>query len=348
MFDLIQMNPEDCSSSFLEVLKEKYDEFKKNPKVFPKLDTLIFFKFINVLFPTSDFRHPIVTPCYIFLHHILSQSKIKSRFDVTSGLFLVSLSYDYQKISKRFLPSVLNFLKGICYLGVQKSLVESSKPIPPFKKMDNLLVVEEDCKELNANKLTPIDFLTMDIDDDFKGRAINLACCLIKDFIELFEDLVGIHYLIDSFEDVLIRLSDQEKLSSELKEIIKATLKEFQRIKSEKKFKYPEPERKALPMLRMLEPRFETVHSDRRQMYCQSTGNAAEKKKLQHMLKREKKAAKRELIRDNEFISKIKYKRKQQMDIERKEKVKRIFHEGNLQQSEFKALSRTKGRKGIF
>lgn len=143
-------------------------------------------------------------------------------------------------------------------------------------------------------------------------------------------------------------MSDEEKLPAELLTSIKSTLEYFDKVKCEKSFKYPEPEKKLLPMLRMLEPRFEAVHTDRRQMYCQSSGQAAEKKKLQHMLKREKKALKRDLIRDNEFLTKIKHKRKQQMDTERKEKVKRILHEGNVQQSEFKALSRTKGRKAKF
>lgn len=44
LFDLIQMNPNEASSCFLEVVKEKYEDFKKNSKKLPKLDTLIFFK----------------------------------------------------------------------------------------------------------------------------------------------------------------------------------------------------------------------------------------------------------------------------------------------------------------
>ncbi|CAG9806837.1 unnamed protein product [Chironomus riparius] len=348
MFDLIQMNPEDCSSSFLEVFKEKYEDYKKNQKAYPKLDTIIFFKFLSSLFPTSDFRHPVVTPSYIFLHHILSQCKVKTRSDVMSGLYLVTLTYDYQRISKRFLPAVLNFLKGICYLGIKKSLIDNSRPIPPFKKKDELLVVSSEIDVISNEKLKPTDFLVTDIDDEFKVRAISTAVGLIKDYMLLYEELVGVQYLIDSFESLLSKLSDEEKLPETLKATINEVLKEFDRIKSERKFKYPEAEKKSLPMLRMLEPRFEAVHSDRRQMYCQSQGNAAEKKKLQHMLKREKKSAKRELIKDNEFLSKIKHRRMQQMDVERKEKVRRILHEGNVQQSEFKALSRTKGRKGIF
>lgn len=83
-------------------------------------------------------------------------------------------------------------------------------------------------------------------------------------------------------------------------------------------------------------------------MYSQVTGPKAEQKKLKHMIKREFKSAKRELRRDNEFLSKIRHKRRQEQDQERKAKVKRIFNEASVQQSEYKAIQRTKGRKGKF
>ncbi|KAG5670942.1 hypothetical protein PVAND_001171 [Polypedilum vanderplanki] len=348
LYDLIHMSPEECSENFLDVIKEKYDEYKKNPKLFPRLDTLIFFKIMASLFPTSDFRHPIVTPCYIFLHHILSQAKVKNRYTVAAGLFLVTLTLEFQHISKRFMPSVMNFLTGICFLGSKKSPIEKLKVIPPFKRMDELLVLTEKYEnefEI-TEKLKSIDFSETPIDDYFKARALNLASCLMKDIIEIYNEHVGMRYLLDPFEHVLNRLSDEKNLPESIKSNIDSILADFKKIHLDKKFKYPEPEKKNIPMLRMLEPRFENVHTDRRQMYCQS-GNA-ERKKLKHMVKRENKAAKRELRRDNEFVSKIRHKRQRMMDIERKEKVKRIFQEANVQQSEFKALSRTKGRKSTF
>lgn len=350
LYDLIHMNPEQCSQSFLEVIKEKYEDYKKSPKLYPKLDTLIFFRIIGFLFPTSDFRHPVVTPCYVFMHHILSHAKIRNRSDVASGLFIVTLILDYQKLSKRFLPSVMNFLNGVCYLGVKKSLLDPVKPIPPFKKMDELLVLGE--KFTNdfdiSERLTSRDFFNTPIDDDFKTRALNAASCLMRDFIKLYDELVSMKYLLDPFERVLNRLEKELNLPTSMKKNIREILDDFGKIRLDKKFKLEPPIKKAIPTLRFLEPRFETVSSDRRSMYCQAEGRAAERKKLQHMVKREFKSAKRELRRDNEFVSKIRQKRRNQMDSDRKDKVKRIFNEASMQQQEFKAFNRTKGRKGVF
>lgn len=348
LFDLIQMNSEDCSKSFLEVIKEKHEEFAKSRKTYPKLDTLIFFRLIGVLFPTSDFRHPVVTPTFVFLHHILSQAKIKSRYDIAAGLFLSTLVLDFQQISKRFLPAVMNFIGGVCYLGVKKSLLDAINPVPPFKKMDELLVLNEKFKGEFSNKLMSSDFLNSPIDDDFKVRSLNVATCLMRDFVNLYEDVTGVKYFINPYERILRKLVDEMNLPKELIDNANKALEQFTRISDEKGFKFPELAKKVTPMLRMFEPRFETVSTDRRSMYCQAEGKAAEKKKLQHMYKREFKAAKRELRRDNEFVSKIRQKRQQHTDTERKEKVKRIFDEASSQQQEFKALSRTKGRKSFF
>lgn len=348
MFDLIQMNPDEGSKCFLEVMKEKYEDFKKKPKRFPGLDALVFFKLIGSLFPTSDFRHPIVTPSTVFLHHILSQSKVKSRSDIASGLFLATLVLDYQQLSKKFLPAIMNFLSGVCYLALKKSMIEQIKPIPPFKKNDELLSFETKFSAEVEIKLEPSDFSDDPIDDDFKFRALGVTVELINDFVRLYDDLIGMKYFLDSFEKVLVRLSHQKPLPAVIKKNIKKTIEEFKNIRLNKKFKFPVPENKVQPMIRLLEPRFETVLSDRRSMYSQAQGEKAEQQKLKHMIKREFKSAKRELRRDNEFLSKVRHKRKQDMDHERQAKVKRIFNEASVQQSEYNVLSRTKGRKGKF
>lgn len=53
---------------------------------------LIFFKLVSLLFPTSDFRHPIVTPCLVFMSEILLRAHIKKyRSDISKGLFICTL-----------------------------------------------------------------------------------------------------------------------------------------------------------------------------------------------------------------------------------------------------------------
>lgn len=349
MFDLMQMNPKTSSEQFLEVIKEKYNDFQSKPKSWPKVSTLVFFKLLGAFFSVSDFRHPVVTPTLIFINRILSESRMKTRSDIASGLFLVTLLLDFQKLSKKFMPSAMNFLCGVFYLGVKKSSVDRLKPLAPFfSAAQSLLVFESKVGSSDeAKSLKYTDFVTAGIDDDFKSRALTVAIGLNQDFLSLFDDHVGMKYLAANSEKLLSRLHES-KIPTSLKSRVGEALKNLEDIRLNKKLVYPIPERRVQPMLRMLEPRVETVLTDRRQMFSQSTGAKLEQQKLKHMIKREFKSAKRELRRDNEFISKIRHKRMEQSDLERKAKVKRIFNEASIQQSEYKATARTKGRKSKF
>ena len=51
----------------------------------------MFLKLVSHLFPTSDFRHPVATPAFVFMCQMLHQCKVKKYQDVATGLFLVTL-----------------------------------------------------------------------------------------------------------------------------------------------------------------------------------------------------------------------------------------------------------------
>lgn len=91
IYDLAQINPENAHHSILEVMKEKHGEYRKKPKEYPGYEILAFFKLISVLFPTSDFRHQIVTPCFVFMEQMLTKCKIKNKRHISYGLFLSAL-----------------------------------------------------------------------------------------------------------------------------------------------------------------------------------------------------------------------------------------------------------------
>ena len=51
----------------------------------------MFLKLVSHLFPTSDFRHPVATPAFVFMCQMLHQCKVKKYRDVATGLFLVTI-----------------------------------------------------------------------------------------------------------------------------------------------------------------------------------------------------------------------------------------------------------------
>ena len=68
----------------------------------------------------------------------------------------------------------------------------------------------------------------------------------------------------------------------------------------------------------------------------------AEKEKMLHKMKRETKGAIRELRKDTAFLAKVKIKEQIKSDQERKRKVKEIFGDAAVQQSELNKMKRQK------
>lgn len=93
--------------------------------------------------------------------------------------------------------------------------------------------------------------------------------------------------------------------------------------------------------LRLLEPKIETVYDDiQRRPKNQQQADKEKRKKLQQKVKRESRAAAREIRQDNEFIAKLQFKQRAAGDRERREKVKRIFSDATSQQGELNSLDR--------
>ncbi|XP_017070527.1 nucleolar protein 14 homolog [Drosophila eugracilis] len=346
LYELTQLNPERMSNTLLEVIKEKYGEFRKNHKIYPSLDTLIYFKLVANLYSTSDFRHPVATPCFIFMQHILSRARVRTRQDISMGLFLVTVALEFVSQSKRVLPAVFNFLQGVLHMSIPKRDVEQLEITPPFERdgpLSKLLSLpsNSECKNFEPQRLQPVDLVTQTVTSEFKVRALDTTLLLIKEALHLVEEQVGACYLAQPFLRLLTRLPLEsypahvhlhQKEATELVEKLAA-----------QKMKPLAPAERKPKALRLLEPRFEAVYDDKRRP--KMTKAKEERAKLLHKIKREKKGAIREIRRDTAFVQELKLKQTLQSDKERHEKVKRIYQEASMQQGELNELARAKKKK---
>lgn len=347
---IVNIVPAKATFFIKEIIKQKQDEFKNNKRPTATLEVLIFLKIVSLLFSTSDFRHEVVTPAYIFISLILSSMKVKTRTDISRGLFLVSLYLEYSTFSKRILPGAIIFLIGTIFLAIkQRPVILLTKALPPFistKHFNSLLALDEKIEhnsESDDFKLTSEDLCLQIIDNNYKCRALNTAVCMS---IDLFSHIISNNccakFYAQTFEAKLSQIdsflypnSIQLKIEK-LNDIITSI--------QELDLKYLVQEKLQRPkILRQLEPKLEKVYD------CKKFKNVSKEKeeelKLKHKIKRETKGAIREIRRDNEFLSKIKLKQQYQSDNERREKVKRIFSEASVQQGELNAFERSKKRK---
>ncbi|KAI4501174.1 hypothetical protein M0802_003547 [Mischocyttarus mexicanus] len=343
LYDLAHANLENTKNYMVEIIQKKYEEFKNNKKQYPNVDTLIILKLVSLLFPTSDFRHKIVTPCLIFMSQILMTCRIKNRRDISRGLFICTLLLEYTVLSKRFAPSVINFLRGIIFIATPKHLIKGIKVIPPFKQIgdsSNLLIIdqEETDVEMDLNKavMKASDLINEDIDNDFKIRALSTSINLITEFKNQLQELDSVYSIFEPIMK-LLKANTCDGYPSSLKKNIKQLFKEIVDLKS-KKLEYIVREKKRPKPLRQYEPRIEKVYDGKKHKPMSKV--KAEREKLLHKYKKETKGAIREIRRDTAFLSKLQIKQQIKSDIERKRKVNEIFGDAAKQQSELKKLKR--------
>lgn len=318
LYDLSHINPEQTTMSFQSVIKEKQSEFRNNEKQYPDLDTLAFFKLVAPLYSTSDFRHHVCTPSIMFINQILTKCAVNSRTDIARGLFLVVVVLEYTQLSKRFLPSALNFLLGILFLSVHKRPIETQRIIPPFEAKgvsSELLVLSANAnvKSISNQKLIGVDLLNPDITDAFKVRALNSALNLTTDFLTVLSDNIGAKFLAEPFSNILSKLQ-LDKYPDFVRQSAQNAENIIEKIKATKLTYLVAPSQKP-KVLRLMEPLFDKVYDDKR---SHKPGN---KDKLVHKgmlrkVKSETRGAIREIRRDNAFLAKVKLKKRMERYVE--------------------------------
>lgn len=344
IYDLTHMSPVTAGQSVLEVIKEKQADFRNCKRKCPGCDTLVFLKLVSHLFPTSDFRHPVVTPTIIFMEQILWESRIRSRQDVATGLFIATLLLEYSVLSKRFSPAVVNFLRGVLYLSVDKSLHKSVTPVPPFKSKEEasgILVLSKDFKteDFTNHKMNLSDLLEdAVIDDNFRIRALWTSVKLLDAFQQNLEPLVSSYEIFKPVSQLINHLNT-EQFPTDLKNAISNLHDKIEKM-SGKKIYHLIFEKKKPKALRLYEPKIEQVFDCKRRRPMGP--EKQEREKLLHKYRRELKGAVREIRRDRAFLTKVKLKQTLKSDLERKEKVKEIFGSAAMQQGELNLLKRKK------
>lgn len=341
-YDLSQTNKVSSKKYIAELLKEKYGQYKKRQKRVPDMDTLIFFKLISLLYPTSDFRHPITTPSMIFMTEILTTCRFNDAYSISRGLFVTTLLLEYTILSKRLVPSAINFLRGILYLSANVTVLNPIQVVPPFRlhKDSKILNLEEDCSKMDVEgKMAARDFTLTEINNDFKIRCLSTSLGILKEFFDYFNDIEAQVYLFEPHLKLVGRIDLDlypAKVANRANQIIK-----YMRAGLEVKTFTPLTREKKRPKaLRLYEPDIQEVFTGSKS--AKLSREQAESQRLKTKYKKEMKGALREIRRDKSYIGSVKIRQKIHSDNIRKEKVKQIYKEASIQQGELNKLKRIK------
>ncbi|XP_066566647.1 nucleolar protein 14 [Amia ocellicauda] len=355
LYGLCQMFPSAACKSLQSMLSDSAHDMEeaievKGRTAFPDLDMLIYLKIAALLFPTSDFRHPVITPALVYISQALTKCPVTTPEDVTTGLVLCCLTVEYISFSQRFVPELVNFLLGVLHLAVPNKTALAYTLVPPFKatgKSGDLLVVKNaKAAESWTMKKQPLSAVyglhfTDELDrDHFKLSSLATCLDLVKRCTTLYRSLPAfckifqpIGTLLSKHLPVEMYPRHLQDLHHEIVEAIKSSPTSFAPLVFER--------RKPIP-LKLFTPKIVEVLDYGKKRGCNK--QERERERLQHKYKKEFKGALREIRKDTKFLARQQLSEVMTRDVERKRKVKELFGSLATQEGEWKALKRRKNK----
>lgn len=360
LYDLAKFSPAPAAKSVLGVIQEKYDEYCKKPKVYPTLESLIFLKISLLLFPASDYRHPVVTPSIQWMSHMLSTAKSNSVPSFTSGLFISSMMIEAISLSRRYSPELLNFLRGIIFISIPEDKTISpkmllKKHIPPFKPIGKESTLF--CDTFNSDSVAPVPLKLSDmvmgnsekaITESFSISCLNSALKMLIQLADVWKELPSAKNIFADIKYRLIPKLPIERLHSIVRSNVELLSCKLESIMSDtevtKKLSLAKQREKPVTMLKLYEPELED-NFDPFQKKHYGSREKLELDKLQHKVKREKKSAKKDLRKDSAFLAQQKAREAREKDQERIKKTRSIMSGLGSQEGEYRKFLASKKKK---
>ncbi|KAL7853215.1 hypothetical protein AOLI_G00200590 [Acnodon oligacanthus] len=320
----------------------------KGRAVFPGLNMMIYLKIVALLFPTSDFRHPVTTPAFVYISQALTKCPVTSLESVSAGLVLCSLAVEFVSLSQRFFPELINFLLGLLHMAVPVDTCTGYLVVPPFRqrgKASELLLLN-DAEASNswsrkAIPLTSVHRVTASTDlekDHYRLSVLHTCLDLVKRCTLLYRDLPSYDQIFQPVRTLLAKHLPVQSYPSSLQELHREILEALPETPS-KRAPLVFAKKKPIP-LKLLEPKIVQVLD-----YGKKRGNTKEERereRLKHKYKKEFKGALRELRKDTRFLAQAKLSDIMSRDAERKRKVRELYGSLATQEGEWKALRKKK------
>ncbi|XP_067231843.1 nucleolar protein 14 isoform X2 [Chanodichthys erythropterus] len=349
IYSLCQLFPEAACKAVQTLLSDSAHSMEETLEVkgraaMPNLDMLVLLKITALLFPTSDFRHPVTTPAFLYISQALTKCVVVSLEDAYKGLILCCLALEFVSLSQRFFPELLNFLLGLLHLTVPDKSSTGYTVVSPFRQQGkncDLLVLTDPNASHSWNR-KPMSLCTAHRSpaerDHCRLSLLDSCLDLVKRCTSLYKHLTSYGHIFQPIRTLLLDHLPVELYPACIQELHREIL---DAIPEEPSQHAPLVFKKKKPIpLKLLTPKIVQILD-----YGKKRGNTKEEKereRLKHKYKREFKGALREIRKDTRFLAQEKLNDIMSRDAERKRKVKALYGSLANQEGEWKALKRMK------
>ncbi|CAG8505790.1 27862_t:CDS:10 [Racocetra persica] len=323
IFDLTQQVPESATDYFVSKVVAMENNLKKrlsssslkhSKSMFPTIPEFILLRILSQIFPTSDFRHPVVTPTLLLIAQYLAQCPLSN--DTFNSVESIPGIFPF---SGKFVP-ILQIKNTAC--------VDDASPLD----FSQLLGV------VNRNENNRLDVFD---DDIFRISALIATLHLVENFAKMYSSAPAFAELFSS----ALKIIDAYPLDK-FSRIIKTKISSIQET-LERLHKFSKKSRKPLELqhhrpipLPTFTPKFQENFSIDK--HYDPDKERATLNKLKAQYKKERKGAIRELRKDSIYIAHHNLKKVKEKDTLYKRRINSIMGILETEQGEKKAYEKAK------
>ncbi|KAF5092899.1 hypothetical protein D0Z00_004344 [Geotrichum galactomycetum] len=334
---------ESLSEFFREKLNEAESHLQKSieskkPSASKKTQSpsyLFLFTLIGLIYSTSDHFHQVVTPASLLIGQHLSQNKIRNLGDLFSGLYLCATVLSYQRLGKRYVPEVIQFLaKAVAMLAPEPAeylpkdilIVQSQTEDIASAGYRKFAASAKDVKKLlkRDSRLALRDVLEINNGDKNKKSSAllyNETCRLVGAFFTLWSDKLSTIEMFTPFVKP-VTVTNNDAVATKIQKLLKFA----QQTREPLLLQAHRP----IPIASNI-PKFEENYSVDKKSYDPDQARQ-EISKLKAAIKKERKGALRELRKDSQFVARQKIADRRAHDKAYHEKMARLVNSINTEE----------------
>ncbi|KAJ5577819.1 uncharacterized protein N7459_006783 [Penicillium hispanicum] len=286
---------------------------------------------ISAVFPTSDHFHAVATPAHLCLTRFLGQCSANTLSDLATGAFATSLCLQYQTVSKRYIPELINYtLNALCNLAPTEP-INTLGFFPSRKSQESVRLAPT--QKVTPRKLQFGDIVAIPSDPQAEE---TLKISLITTFVSLLDSASDLWAEKSAFAEIFspvravvhhLRQSFTGKVFAAARDPIQLTLNKLEsHLRRTHLTRRPLLLHNHRPLaIKSAIPKFEENFNPDK--HYDPDRERAEANRLKAEYKRERKGAMRELRKDASFVAREKLREKKERDAEYEKKYKRLVAE---------------------
>ncbi|RCK58202.1 putative nucleolar complex protein 14 [Candida viswanathii] len=292
-----------------------------------KASDLVFFVIIPYLYSASDHYHIVITPCLILMNEILSTIIYHPRdiASIAQGVFLVDVLLMYQRFAKRYDPEVISFIEHAVFMLVpEPEKLDASSMLSISEAAANNVNVQfsmNKAEKFADSQTASLSVKQLYSEDVSKPLLLGKLVSLMDKCVTLWKEKSSLVEVLASFISILKHITKYNAtLAGPL--LTRFTKLHDNLVKDRKPLTLQHHRALAIATFA---PKFEENYNPDKKFY-DINRERQELDKIKHQVKKEKKAALKDIRQENRFRAREQISEKKSMYDEYHKKMANIYN----------------------